>query len=211
MSALDETTWVLPNPLQTPTRNHASVILEHNGHQTLVNILGRYSRTVQWVDLWNGKQHNRTTLVTEDPAGKPLNDLNHVYSVMVDSVDGTKKEIWLPCGFHNDKVNSEWSSEYARIIDLPEMTIRAGPKLPFAGGACVAAAIQVDGPGTIPHMHSFGGTKGNHNTGTFLPYTACFDRVCEKWHYPFGKMPYGLDHGSIAHIPAGTCHPSEPS
>lgn len=154
-----------------------------------------------------------TWRVTEgtDPAGYPLSDLNHVYSVLVDTLDGSSKEIWLPCGFHGDQVNNETSSSYVRIIDVRDMKVRLGPKLPFSGGACVAAAIEVDGPGTPPHICSFGGTLGSHDTGTFLKYASCFDRRLERWTHPFGAMPIGLDHGSISVVPAGTCAASDPA
>jgi hypothetical protein len=204
--------WVLPRRLQNATRNHDTVLFESepSGRQVMVTVLGRWSRSLQWIDLMTGAQSLRQ-VTGEDPAGNPLNDLNHVYSVMVDSLDDSTKEIWLPCGFHGDQVNKEESNEYARIVDLREMKVKVGPKLPFAGGACVAVAVPVEGPEKPPHICSFGGTQGNHDTGNFLPYTACYDRVRQKWHYPFGKLPYGFDHGSLAHIPAGVCHPSDPA
>jgi uncharacterized protein (UPF0333 family) len=118
--------WVLAKPVKSPTRNHESVLLEYNDEneiskQILVNILGRYSRGVQWMDLKTGEQNMLVTNGT-DPDHRPLNDLNHVASVVVDSIDDDdsssssrkKKEIWLPCGFHNDRVGIEVSSNYVR-------------------------------------------------------------------------------------------------
>lgn len=161
--------WVLPDPVQLPTRNHESILLEYNTHsgdkQILVNVLGRYARGVQWMDLETGEQRSRVTNGT-DPDKRPLNDLNHVASVLVDSIDGarTKKEVWLPCGFHNDRVGKEVSSNYARIVDLETMEVRTGPKLPHSGGACGAAPIEAI-PGEPPLVCAFGGTNGNHDTG----------------------------------------------
>ncbi len=141
--------WVLPDPIKLPTRNHESVLLEYEGgdKQILVNVLGRYSRGVQWMDLNTGEQFSVVTNGT-DPDNKPLNDLNHVASVLVDSIVDddsdnarVKKEVWLPCGFHRDQVGKEISSNYARIVDLESMEVRAGPKLPYSGGACGAAPI----------------------------------------------------------------------
>ena len=116
--------WVLPDPVKLPTRNHESILLEYEGgdKQILVNVLGRYSRGVQWMDLNTGEQFSLVTNGT-DPDMKPLNDLNHVASVLVDSIDDSnnarvRKEVWLPCGFHSDKVGKEISSNYARIVDL---------------------------------------------------------------------------------------------
>ncbi|KAL3939768.1 MAG: hypothetical protein SGBAC_005571 [Bacillariaceae sp.] len=90
------------------------------------------------------------------------------------------------------------------------MTVEVGPKLPFAGGACVAAAIHVHGPNEPPHICAFGGTHGPHDTGNFLPYTSCYDRVAQKWHHPFGRLPFGFDHGSLVQIPPSVCAPSDP-
>ena len=166
--------WVLPDPIKLPTRNHESVLLEYEGgdKQKLVNVLGRYSRGVQWMDLNTGEQFSVVTNGT-DPDNKPLNDLNHVASVLVDSIVDddsdnarVKKEVWLPCGFHRDQVGKEISSNYARIVDLESMEVRAGPKLPYSGGACGAAPIEAI-PGEPPLVCSFGGTNGNHDTGKF--------------------------------------------
>jgi hypothetical protein len=236
--------WVLPDPLLTPTRNHESIILEYDDgggqqelqhqHQVLVNVLGRYSRVVQWTDLHTRKQRQVQTNGT-DPDNRPLNDLNHVASVIVDSIivvddditlsspssttrnitrnitwkTTTSKEIWLPCGFHNDKVGIEQSSTYVRIVDLETMMIRPGPKLPYAGGAC--GAITLDAvPNEPPLICALGGTDGNHDTGTFLPYISCFDRLRSRWVYPLANLPVGMDHLSVAVIPTGTCKNNEP-
>jgi hypothetical protein len=179
----EESVWILPNPIQTPTRNHESILLEyttvdHSDQQMLVNILGRYSRVVQWMDLLTGEQ-NQVQTVGNDPDGRPLNDLNHVASVLVDVVsdDSTsttkykRKEVWLPCGFHNDRIGKEQSSNYVRIVDLETMTVRAGPKLPYSGGACGAALIDImpnnsNSNNYPPLICAFGGTDGNHDTGT---------------------------------------------
>jgi hypothetical protein len=169
---LDERVWVLPHSIDTPTRNHESVLLEYSSghdddHQVLINVLGRYSRVVQWMDLYTGQQHQVETPGT-DPDGRPLNDLNHVASVLVDSLeDPDKKEIWLPCGFHNDQIGKEQSSNYVRIVDVETMQVRYGPKLPYSGGACGAAPIEAS-PGTPPLICAFGGTDGNHDTGEYL-------------------------------------------
>ena len=119
--------WVLSDSVKSPTRNHESVLLEYNDEnerskQILINVLGRYSRGVQWMDLNTGEQNILETNGT-DPDHRPLNDLNHVASVVVDSIDDgsssssssrKKKEIWLPCGFHNDRIGKEVSSNYVR-------------------------------------------------------------------------------------------------
>lgn len=83
--------------------------------------------------------------------------------------------------------------------------------MPFKGGACVAKEIFFNGPENPAHICTFAGTDGSHDTGEFLDYTSCFDRVNNKWIHPFGRLPYGLDHGSIALIPKGTCNPNDPS
>jgi hypothetical protein len=41
--------------------------------------------------------------------------------------------------------------------------------------------------------------------------TYCYDRVRQRWWNPFGNLPFGLDHGSLAAIPAGTCHENDPA
>lgn len=165
-----EKVWILPHPIKTPTRNHESLLLEYGGadhnqqQQYLITVLGRYSRVVQWMDLQTGKQYSIETSGT-DPDNRPLNDLNHVASVLVDNIDNpSKKEIWLPCGFHNDRIGKEQSSTYVRIIDVDTMQVRYGPKLPYSGGACGAAPI-VAIPGEQPLICAFGGTDGNHDTG----------------------------------------------
>jgi hypothetical protein len=209
---LSQNSWVLPRRLQKTTRNHDNVLfeVEPSGRQILLVLLGRHSEGIQWIDLLTGKQ-NINMVTGKDPAGNPLNNLNHVYSVVVDSLSTpSHKEIWLPCGFHGNEVNKERSSEYARIVNLKTMQVEAGPKLPIAGGACVAAPIRVKGPDHPEHICVFGGTQGSHDTGTFLPYTACYDRVAQKWHHPFGRMPFGFDHGNVVHLPSGVCNPSDP-
>lgn len=205
--------WVLAKRLTNHTRNHDNIIFDVNDsdRQVLVIVLGRWSESIQWFDLQSGKR-NITMVTGYDPAGKPLGNLNHVYSVVVDSLSTpSQKEIWLPCGFHGHQINREQSSKYARIVNLGTMTVQVGPELPFAGGACVAAAIHVHGPDKPAHICTFGGTQGSHDTGTFLPYSACYDREAEKWHFPFGRMPFGFDHGSIVHLPPGVCDPSDPA
>lgn len=211
----DTDTWVLANPLKHSTRNHDSIVLERaTGNPdsiAMVSILGRSCRYVQSLDLVTGLQWSERTENMTDPAGMPLDDLNHVSAVLVESLDEERgQEIWLPCGFHNDRVNSEVSARYARIVDVATLQIRTGPKLPVAGGACVAAAVPVllDEP---PMICSFGGTQGTHDRGKFLKETACFDRRRSAWWTPFGNLPYGLDHGSLAMIPAGTCASTDPA
>jgi hypothetical protein len=169
----EERVWVLPGPVKTPTRNHESILLEYgfdHNEQVLVNVLGRYSRVVQWMNLNTGEQYEVKTEGT-DPDNRPLNDLNHVASVVVDSVgvggqQHQKKEIWLPCGFHNDRIGKEQSSNYVRIVDLETMEVSYGPKLPYSGGACGAATIEAI-PGEPPLICAFGGTDGNHDTGEY--------------------------------------------
>jgi hypothetical protein len=48
-------------------------------------------------------------------------------------------------------------------------------------------------------------------TGIFLPYVSCYDRVSQKWVYPFGKLPVGMDHLSVAVVPKAACHPDDPA
>jgi hypothetical protein len=216
----NENVWILSDPIQTPTRNHESILLEYADQQILVNVLGRYSRVVQWMDLMTGQQYQVTT-TGADPDNRPLNDLNHVASVLVDIYDSSedittptkkKKEIWLPCGFHNDRIGKEQSSNFVRIIDLETMQVRAGPKLPYSGGACGAALIDNPRiPNSPPFICAFGGTDGNHDTGIFLPYVSCYDRVTEKWVHPFGKLPVGMDHLSVVVVPKSVCDSSDPA
>ena len=205
-----ETTWALSNELLHPTRNHDSVIVEQEGKQLLVNVLGRHNRHVEVIDLLTGKQWDHLT-EGSDPEGFPLNDLNHICTVLVDSVkEEGKKELWMPCGFKGDKVNREESVQYARILDLETLKLRVGPKLPYSGGACVAQALEII-PNEPPMVCTFGGTVDRHDSGKFLPYSSCYDRVREKWWFPFGKLPFGFDHGSTAFVPADACRPNDPS
>eukprot|EP00934_Nitzschia_sp_Nitz4_P007800 Nitzschia sp. Nitz4//scaffold103_size77763//64191//65978//NITZ4_005452-RA/size77763-snap-gene-0.53-mRNA-1//1//CDS//3329532349//7790//frame0 len=209
----EETGWVLARRLPNATRNHGSVLFEMkpSQQQLLTIVLGRYSRALQTIDLKTGYRHaNHVPSSLVDPAGFPLNDLNHVFTVTVDSLDGTTKEIWLPCGFHGDAVNHEESSKYARIVHMNNLSMTLGPKLAVAGGACVGMAVSFREK-EPPHICTFGGTHGNHDTGDFLPYSSCYDRVQQKWHFPFGSLPMGLDHGSLAYIPEGRCHPNDPA
>eukprot|EP00980_Cylindrotheca_fusiformis_P000007 scaffold1_cov108-Cylindrotheca_fusiformis.AAC.7 len=204
--------WILKSKLPKKTRNHDNVIfdVESTGRHVLVAVLGRHAEAIQWIDLMTGKQ-NFTLVEGLDPAGNPLNNLNHVYSVVVDSLSTpSHKEIWLPCGFHGHEVNEELSSEYARIVNLKTMEVKTGPKLPYAGGACVALPLHIKGPDEPAHICVFGGTDGPHDRGTFLPYTSCYDRKEEKWNHPFGRLPFGLDHGNALHLPAGVCNPADP-
>lgn len=207
-----QNSWILPKKLSKPTRNHDNIIFDvgPSDRQKLLAILGRHSGVLQWIDLMTGNQ-NKAKVTGWDPAGNELDNLNHVYSVLVDSLSSpSHKEVWLPCGFHGHKVNQEQSSEYVRIINLKTMTVEVGPKLPFAGGACVAAAISIHGPDEPSHICAFGGTHGAHDAGNFLPYTSCYDRMAEKWHHPFGRLPFGFDHGSLVQIPPAVCDPSDP-
>jgi len=91
------------------------------------------------------------------------------------------------------------------------MELRVGPILPFAEGACTVAAIPLAGPNHPPYICSFGDTNGNHDTGEFLPHASCYDRVANRWVHPFGKLPFGFDHGSLTLIPPGVCHSTDPS
>lgn len=208
----DQDTWVMYKRTRIPTRNHDNIILdvEASNRQILLVLLGRYSQTIQWTDLQTGKR-NYTNVTGKDPAGNDLGNLNHVYSVVVDSLTTPSyKEVWLPCGFHGHTVNEEESSDYARIVNLKTMQVETGPKLPISGGACVAAPIHIRGPDHPAHICMFGGTDGSHNTGTFLPYASCYDREAKKWNHPFGRMPFGFDHGSVVHLPSGICDPDDP-
>lgn len=40
---------------------------------------------------------------------------------------------------------------------------------------------------------------------------SCYDRVRDKWVYPFGKLPFGMDHLNIVVIPRGACISSDPA
>ena len=222
-------TWALNSPLLHGTRNHDCVALfddeeskERGNHVHIVNLLGRYSRHVEVIDMITG-QHRSKTTEGADPSGALLADLNHVSAVLVDAIDAdgttvpssmgggrSKQEVWLPCGFHGDAVNSETSSEYVRIVDMDTMTIRVGPKLPSSGGACTSLAIHVL-PDEPPMICSFAGTRGQHDSGEFLPQTQCYDRMRERWWSPFGEMPFGLDHGNAAVIPRGACNNGDPA
>jgi hypothetical protein len=48
-------------------------------------------------------------------------------------------------------------------------------------------------------------------SGIFLPYVSCYDRSSDKWVYPFGKLPVGMDHLSVAVVPKSACHPEDPA
>mmetsp|Transcript_34168 Transcript_34168/g.79772 ORF Transcript_34168/g.79772 Transcript_34168/m.79772 type:complete len:537 (+) Transcript_34168:22-1632(+) len=198
----NQSTWILPQKLTTSVRNHDSILLEVEERQFLVTVLGRWSRLIQVMDLETGVQWSKRT-ESNDPEGDPLDNLNHVYTVLVDKLDGGK-EVWLPCGFRGDVVDKEFSIKYMRILDLETLELRSGPKLPFAGGACTAVALEII-PGEPPMICSFGGTNGHHNSGIFQPYATCYDRIRERFWFPFGKMPYGMDHGSIVVTPTGVC------
>jgi len=114
--------YILPDTLLHKLRNHDSIILEggsdNNQNPKLVNILGRLNRFVETLDLVTGEQWDKRTQNVFDPAGHPVDDLNHVNAAVVDSLEPNgPKEIWLPCGFHNDKVNAEFSASFVRIIN----------------------------------------------------------------------------------------------
>jgi hypothetical protein len=131
---LTQENWVLENQLEIGTRNHDNILfdVEPSGRQVLLILLGRWSKSIQWIDLLTGKR-NITMVTGEDPAGNELNNLNHVFSVVVDSLTTPSyKEVWLPCGFHGHEVNIEWSSEYVRIANLKTMQVESGPKLPIS-------------------------------------------------------------------------------
>eukprot|EP00439_Symbiodinium_sp_Y106_P078087 s562_g16.t3 len=199
----NQSTWILPHKLTTSVRNHDSILLEVEEQHFLVTVLGRWSRFIQVMDLSTGQQWSKRTRAS-DPEGDPLDNLNHVYTVLVDKLGGAGKEVWLPCGFRGDQVNREYSIKYMRILDLETLELRTGPKLPFAGGACTAEALEII-PDEPPMICSFGGTDGHHNSGIFQPYATCYDRLRERFWFPFGKMPYGMDHASIVVTPAGVC------
>ena len=170
----------------------------------LVNVLGRYNRNIDTFNLETGK-YNSSHTRGKDPAGQVLSDLNHVYGVQVESLElPGVQELWLPCGFHGDKVNKEISSSYARILNLADKTIRLGPALPIAGGACSALGLEIEGPGTPKHICTFGGTLGSHDSGKFLPNCTCYDRVRQSWS-ALPALPYGLDHSNAILHHAGTC------
>jgi hypothetical protein len=223
-------TWVLPEPLRHPTRNHDTIILstqqeqQHGDHddddnETIgkngttvfaIHLLGRHCRHVQRMDLATGQQRAVRTPNGTDPDGRPLDDLNHVSAVLVRNVETMKLEIWLPCGFHGDTVNGEVSSNYVRIVDVATLQVRSGPRLPESGGACVASSAVIL-PHEPPMVCVAGGTDGTHDRGRFIRQTYCYDRVRQIWHSPLGKLPYGLDHGSLAIIEPGVCHPDDPA
>eukprot|EP00980_Cylindrotheca_fusiformis_P000011 scaffold1_cov108-Cylindrotheca_fusiformis.AAC.11 len=203
-----QNSWVLSDKLEIPTRNHDSILfdVEPSGRQLLLILFGRNSPNLQWIDLQTGTQKHVHVSDEKDPAGMPLSTIHHATSAVVDSLSiPAHKEVWIPCGFHGEQ-----SNEYARIVDLKTMEVKVGPKMSMSRGACVAAPIHVKGPSHPAHVCVFGGTYGEHNEGSILPYTGCYDRVEEKWHHPFGRLPVDMDHASLAHIPAGVCGDSEP-
>mmetsp|Transcript_125397 Transcript_125397/g.297731 ORF Transcript_125397/g.297731 Transcript_125397/m.297731 type:complete len:480 (-) Transcript_125397:246-1685(-) len=199
----NQSVWVLPDKLLASVRNHDSLVLEVGERQFLVNVLGRWSRKVQVTDLATGQQWSRRSFA-RDPSGDRLADLNHVYTVLVDKLGSPGKEVWMSCGFRGDEVNWEYSIKYARILDLDSLELRVGPRLPYAGGACTATALEII-KGEPPMICSFGGTDGHHDSGLFLPYASCYDRLRERFWFPFGRMPYGLDHGNVALLPRDRC------
>lgn len=204
-------TWVLPAPLRHPTRNHDTIVLPDSvTKETIaIHLLGRHSRYVQWMNMETGVQKSVRTRNSTDPDGWPLDDLNHVSAVLVRGVHTKAFEIWLPCGFHGDKVNGEFSANYVRIVDVVSLQVRTGPKLPESGGACIASSAEII-KGEPPMVCVAGGTDGTHDRGRFIRQTYCYDRVRSVWHSPFGMLPYGLDHGSLAVIEPGVCHPDDP-
>ena len=40
---------------------------------------------------------------------------------------------------------------------------------------------------------------------------SCYDRVVNKWVYPFGQLPMGMDHLSVVVVPKATCRPGDPA
>jgi hypothetical protein len=215
---VDQETWVLPDALLHPTRNHDSVILEYHGKHLMVTAFGRFNENIEVMDLHTGEQWYRAVGNGTDPDGLPLNQLNHVQAVVVDRIDKNtgqlmeegKKEIWLPCGFVGHEIDFETTVNYTRILDLDTLEVRVGPKLPTGGsGACVATALTII-QGEPPMICVFGGTVGSHDSGIFQPYTICYDRLREKWWFPMGTLPYGIDHASIAVVPPSTCQNEDP-
>lgn len=207
--------WQLGEQMDELRRNHDCVVLQDDlddpRDPLLVNMLGRYARNIEVRSLETGA---RKLILTEgkDPAGYPLNDLNHVSAVRVPTIDNPDKvEVWLPCGFHGDQVNHEISSRYARIIDTEMWEVRVGPKLPRAGGACAAVALHLDGPNKPAHICTFGGTDGGHSSGEFMDQVSCYDRVKEAWHHPLGSLPVGLDHANAWIVPEGRCGEDQPA
>jgi len=201
--------WALVKPMLNARRNHDSLVL--NG-TLLVNLLGRWARSVELTDLLTGDSvlHELKDSMI-DPSGNKLNDLNHVNAALVDSLDGNgKQEIWLPCGFHGDVVNKEWSAEFVRIVEVGTWLIRTGPKMPRSGGACAALVVHLEGADEPAHICAFGGTDGSHDNGEFLDTVQCFDRRKNVWNEPFGKLPIGLDHANAIHVPSDSCKDKYP-
>eukprot|EP00980_Cylindrotheca_fusiformis_P000010 scaffold1_cov108-Cylindrotheca_fusiformis.AAC.10 len=208
-----QNSWILPDKLEKPTRNHDSILfdVESSRRQLLLQLFGRGTPYLQWMDLLTGAQKQLEVPKTKDPSGFPLSNLHHVSSVVVDSLsEPSHKEVWLPCGFHELESGTSVSSEYARIVNLQTMQVEVGPKLSMSRGACVAKAIHLKGPDQPAHICVFGGSYGEHDEGAFLPYTACYDRVEEEWHHPFGRLPTGLDHGNLVHVPSLVCGGNDP-
>jgi hypothetical protein len=65
---LSQDNWVLYKRLMNRTRNHDNVVfdVEPSGRQVLLVLLGRWSESIQWVDLLSGKRnlswiHSRTS------------------------------------------------------------------------------------------------------------------------------------------------------
>jgi hypothetical protein len=204
--------FVIRTPLAESRRNHDCTIVRG---RVLVNILGRFARHVEARGLQTGDV-SLFPVRGRDPDGHALDDLNHIYGVRVASLEDVARgidermELWMPCGFHGDRVNHEISSTYARILDLRTMSLTLGPRLFQAGGACSALALALDGPGTPEHICAFGGTNGTHNKGSFLSTVACYDRLRRAWHQPFDNLPVGLDHFNAVLLPPGLCLPSDP-
>lgn len=90
--------WLIEKLLLESRRNHDCYVIEKGG-QTLINILGRWARSVETLDLITGATSMANTSSELDPAGYPLNNLNHVYAVPVSSqlegAEGHVDEIWL--------------------------------------------------------------------------------------------------------------------
>lgn len=200
--------FLLKTPLLQGRRNHDCVIDEESFE--MVNILGRWARTVESRNLLTGASRSVRSHGT-DPAGWRVDDLNHVYAVRVRSLVDDRDELWLPCGFHGDNVNAERSASFARIVHLDSLNVTVGPRLLRSGGACSALALHLDGPERPAHVCTFGGTDGTHDKGTLLTQVACFDRRAQRWHQPFPPLPVGLDHSNAALVPAGTCGADEPA
>jgi hypothetical protein len=167
---------------------------------------GRFQPSIEVLNYFTGKH----TLVSNES----FLNLNHFDTVLVHPVTEEDKkifewEMWIPCGFFGNRVDSEIAVDHVRIIrkmiggDTDYQFLR-GPDLPDPRGACTADLLQLDGPDKPPHICVFAGSNGTHDAGFFHKTNFCYDRLKNKWNQ-LPSLPSGFDHHSMLQIPEVQC------